>query len=376
MSEFMTEIVDEYTGDNPPSLDHVETTAIPENASAYVRRLRLKDPDEWEAVCNLYHQIGNGPGTNQWDMLTRCHAYVYFAIHHQSRQVQVWGSSCKQRWCPICARNKGIRLGSQTARWIRSLRQPKFITLTQQQRDEPLTDSIDRLYANFRKLRSRKDFRDKCKSGIWFSQVTYNTGTRSWHPHLHIIADMDFVRQAKLSTLWEDVTTDSKIVDIRRINDPVSSGRYVSRYAARPAKLSSVPADRRPELYHAYQGRRLCGAWGIPREANPLQEPKLDRSEYACIDSYDVIMSQAAKDELYARIVESWINNQPLTESEYNQLQLLKSTKPAKDDHPDPPPKQRELFTYNEFSRTYNIKKDNNDDGIAVNRNGTQSTEN
>lgn len=335
------------------SLEDIETSLIPESTSAFVRTLRHNSKGEWESVLGLYRRTGDGPGTAKWQNLNDCHTRMYFAVEAETGKVSVWGSGCKQRWCPICATIRARGIAFRAVNWLRTLREPKFLTLTLQHSGRPLNLQIDKLYHAFSRLRSRVWWKRSVRQGIWFSQVTYNPETETWHPHLHCVIDMAFVRQAKISESWLTVTGDSKVVDIRRVRDSHSLSRYVSRYVSRPQLLSALPQRKQPELYSAYHGRRLCGYFGAANQTNPLADEKVDRTRYLVLGTYDEVIAMSRVESRYREVVESWLFDQSLPQDTQDFIRCPVPHEPTQDLNKHPPYRQLMLFFHNPCTRCF-----------------------
>jgi hypothetical protein len=339
---------------NPgPSLEEIETNPIPDSSSAFVRVLRKQSRGEWEAVCDLYRRTADGPGTTKWESLVNCHSHMYFAVEKETGKVSVWGSGCKQRWCPVCSAIRARGVAYRAVNWLRTLREPKFLTLTLQHSARPLNLQIDTLYHAFSRLRSRVWWKRSVRQGVWFSQVTYNPETATWHPHLHCVIDMSFIRQSKISESWLSVTGDSKVVDIRRVRDDRSLSRYVSRYVSRPQLLSALPRERQPELYYAYHGRRLCGFFGQANQTNPLRAEKVDRTRYLILGTYNEVIAMSQLESSYREVVESWLFDRSLSQDTLNFIYCPVPRQPGADLNKHPPWHQLMLFFHNPYARCF-----------------------
>jgi hypothetical protein len=178
------------------------------------------------------------------------------------KQYRISGSFCHDRFCTPCANTRSMRIKEALLRQMPT-RGVSFITLTLQGKDQSLTDLVDRLFRHFRALRTHPFWSESVRGGAAFIEIKWSDRGRRWHPHLHIIADADFMDQGKLSEVWRGISKDSYIVDIRRVRDPEVTGRYVTKYASKPLNptfLSSPPLL--DEAIKALAGRRLCLCFG------------------------------------------------------------------------------------------------------------------
>lgn len=191
-------------------------------------------------------------GSQSW-LEQSCTAIDRFRVRH---------NHCNDRLCTPCSNQRSLRLRDALLQQIG--RTPcSFITLTLCGKGEPLTDLIDRLYRSFKALRQLERWTDKVRGGAAFLELKWSDKAARWHPHLHIIADADFLPQGELSEMWRAITRDSYIVDVRRVRQPEVTGAYVTKYASKPLNMSFC---RTPELLdeamRVLKGRRLCLCFG------------------------------------------------------------------------------------------------------------------
>lgn len=177
-------------------------------------------------------------------------------------EYRIKASCCHDRLCTPCAAVRSWKL-QLALRHLMTGKRMSFITLTLAGKDEGLAAKIDRLYKGFRALRLHPLWADKVKGGAAFLEVKYSDKAHRWHPHLHIMADADYIDQGELSTVWRTITRDSYIVDIRRVKDEKQAAVYVTKYASKPLNSSFFSSSTLlDEAVVALKGRRLCFAFG------------------------------------------------------------------------------------------------------------------
>jgi hypothetical protein len=186
---------------------------------------------------------------------------------------RVRSTTCNDRWCLPCQRQRSNTIATALAKHV-SPKDTRFITLTIRSSDEPLRSQVKRLFRVFRILRKMPVWRTTQTGGAMFVEVSRNTETGLWHPHLHVIAQGRFVPQEELSKAWCAATGDSHIVDIRWVRNAEHAIRYVSKYASSGVSQSVMtdPAAL-AEAMRALKGTRLCttfGTWrGTPLRGTP-----------------------------------------------------------------------------------------------------------
>lgn len=171
-------------------------------------------------------------------------------------------SFCHDRLCTPCANERSFRMRDALMTAMGD-RPHSFITLTLCGKGEKLTDLIDRLYKSFTALRRHPTWESKVRGGGAFLEIKWSDKAQRWHPHLHIIADADYIEVGDLCAAWKSITKDSFIVDIRRVREKSGQARYVTKYASKPLNTSfSTSPKLLDEAVTALHRRRLCLTFG------------------------------------------------------------------------------------------------------------------
>lgn len=182
----------------------------------------------------------------------------------QPDRLRVSANYCHDRWCTPCARTKA-RIVAGNLRALIGDHPHRFITLTLRATSAPLCERVSTLYAAFRRLRRSPLWRRCIRGGAAFCEPCWSQHSQSWHVHLHIIADGQYIPQADLSDTWLVATGDSYIVDVRLIRGHDQTVDYVTKYACKPLTSETVrDRDRLQEAMIALRSRRLVlpfGTW-------------------------------------------------------------------------------------------------------------------
>lgn len=139
---------------------------------------------------------------------------------------------------------------------------PRFLTLTLKNSAEPLGEQLDRLFGAFRKLRATAFWRQHVAGGVYSCEVTHDKRGDTWHPHLHLIIDGSFMKQAAIADAWEEATGDSRVVWIEKVHDAARTAAYVAEYVNTPPDAFKWPAARFCEYALALHGRRVLHTFG------------------------------------------------------------------------------------------------------------------
>jgi hypothetical protein len=203
-----------------------------------------------------------------------CGDYLVFRHYFTVDQVRLHGATLcmKHLLCPLCAIRRGAKaLKSYLARWeCIQAENPSYraflVTLTVKNGDD-LAERMAHLQKSQRELwkrrqRGRGSVLDCVKGAVWSYEFKRGQGSKTWHPHLHMIAVGETAPDKfALSAEWREITGDSFIVDVRPISqaDPVSGFLEVFKYAV---KFSSQSPKDTWDCFLAFSGKRLLCSSG------------------------------------------------------------------------------------------------------------------
>lgn len=188
-------------------------------------------------------------------------------------------SSCKQRWCPVCAWRIQQERVSKYKAAITAMKWPMMLTLTQPNSADP--ESVIELRKSWAKMRRRTLIQRQIAGGVAAIEVTNNG--KGWHPHLHAIVDCHWLAlhtpapqrgddaetirekcngaRLELSALWAAVIKHPHaIVLAARIKDPAAAA-YALKYCTKAAELLECK-ERIAPLIRVLAKTRLVSAFG------------------------------------------------------------------------------------------------------------------
>jgi len=324
-----------------------ETKSSNASDGTYRGRFMAGKESEYEATIETYQAMYGENSCPHIHAMEGCRTYASLRRDANSGDVMVFGDSCRERWCPMCAGQKAAYAKDQTEIYVKSLNAPRFLTLTLRHNESDLREQITFLQQSFAKLRNRAYWKRNVTGGIWFLQVKRGKNSGLWHPHLHILIDGNYMEQGRLSALWELVTFGSPVIDIRRIHSAEAAASYVARYTARPAALADMPLADRVEVIEALFRKRLCGTFGNGKSVT-LTPPKIESdAEYDYIGAYDDIVKRAETDDNAKQILIAYNTYQPLTEKAFEDFTGHPPGFISSFEKPTPKPKQLWLDFYN-----------------------------
>jgi plasmid rolling circle replication initiator protein Rep len=213
--------------------------------------------------------------------LEKCGSYLLFHHYLQQNEHRLTAADfCMQHLlCPLCAIRRGAKalqaylLRYEAIKASKSHLKPFLATLTVKD-GESLTERFSHLQKAVRALNKRRSGRNSGKStwcsalaGVGSYEIKRGEGSGLWHPHIHFVILCDPnnpVNQFKLSKEWEAITGDSKIVDVRPIDDSeerlVDGFQEVFKYAC---KFSTMEQKDLYDAWRLLKGTRLLTCFGL-----------------------------------------------------------------------------------------------------------------
>lgn len=177
-------------------------------------------------------------------------------------EVRVKARCCHDRWCRACGRIRRQRLARALSGLVGS-RKTLAVVLTPVSRDEPLGTSLTKLLSSFANLRRTDWWKENVTGGAWVFEVTFNTETGLWHPHLHTLVHSQWLDLKELSAAWHAATGDSHRVHVSLVHKTAAAIAEATKYVG---KITHRSWEHNPKLLaHAMRelnGRRLCSTFG------------------------------------------------------------------------------------------------------------------
>ncbi len=182
---------------------------------------------------------------------------------------------------------------------------------------------------------------------MWFFQIKKSKADGFWHPHLHVLISGRFLLHSELVTLWNDITGDSKIVDIRAVEDSEKSAKHIARYAVKPGNILEFSLDDACDMIAALKGRRLVGVFGTAKNVSLRPARDETSSEWESVGSWNFVVNLSKTNQRSQAILNAYFLHQPLDDG--NSLdEVERQVYDAYIAEERPPPKIDPTF----FSRT------------------------
>lgn len=143
--------------------------------------------DQRDQLCKRLRLEG---GEAEAEALEKCGEEVNLACRCCGNRVHA-KTHCDKRHCPLCAPFLADERVRKTERQVSMMQWPLAITLTVKNTTTMERAMFAHLLGGFRKVRQTTLWRQTVKGGFVACEIT-NRG-RGWHPHLHILADAEWL---------------------------------------------------------------------------------------------------------------------------------------------------------------------------------------
>ena len=194
--------------------------------------------------------------------LDNCCRYANYRWDDDQGTIFICQERCRSRLCPLCGRARARQLAHALTERIKVMNSPRMLTLTPKSNSLPLRDQIQNLTSNFARLRRRRAWSKHFSGGFYVIEITFNRHTERWHPHLHAIVDGTYWNQAELAELWEVITGDSKIVDIRIVHQRSRMVHYLTSYLTKSSNVTNIPDDEIVNWSNGLRSLRMVSTFG------------------------------------------------------------------------------------------------------------------
>ena len=208
---------------------------------------------------------------------------------------------CRDRLCPMCAWRRSYKVYSQLSQIIDFLNNKYsylFLTLTVPNvSSDELSDAIDNINKGFSLLFKKKRVKTAVKGFFKALEITYNSKTNTFHPHLHVVlavlpsyfTSRDYIKRSEWLQLWCESVNDFSItqVDIRKCygtsdDDFTSSVSEVAKYSVKSSDYLRLDdfaysVELVSVLHQVLKNRRLCSFGGVFKDVK--HRLSLDDSE-------------------------------------------------------------------------------------------------
>lgn len=193
---------------------------------------------------------------------------------------------CRVRLCPICQWRRSLKTFAQMSQVLDVASadgyQFIFLTLTVRNCDgSELSSELSHLLLSFNRLMKYKDVLTAVKGYYRGCEVTHNTLSDEYHPHLHVIlavrsgyfSGKTYLSQARWAELWQRALQVSytPIVDVRKCKGGSKAIAEACKYAVKPSDVINfddwdMTVETLRTLDKALENRRFIGLGGVLKD--------------------------------------------------------------------------------------------------------------
>ena len=245
-------------------------------------------------LADVYNSLGYD---KKYMSVKECGTFLEFCMCVETGEVALTGANfCRDRLCPMCAKRKSLKEFSNLSKVLDILNKNNqyrylFCTLTLKNCEyDELSKTLDTIKSGFTNFIKSHFFRGKNKQflGCFKSiEITINTTTREFHPHIHLLIAVDkyyfskynlfYIDNQKLKEEWQVCLGIDYLpmCDIRSVNNIKKATCEVSKYICKSSdylfydditKSSELVSILSDSLYN----RRFVAYIGIFNKAKKL----------------------------------------------------------------------------------------------------------
>lgn len=239
------------------------------------------------------------------DKIEGCGTYLQFVKTPDNKKSLKNANFCRERMCPMCQWRRSIKLAVQADKIYKALTDQGykhvFVTLTLRNcKGEELNETVDHLVKSVQRWRRHKDIDAVVRGAYRALEITYNSKTHTYHPHIHALLTVDgnyfdkdnenYITLDKLIATWKtaanlDYDPSVSIEAVRqKENQTITSAcAELCKYPAKTYEINSSRVLR--YIDGALRGRRLIQWSGVAQEVR--RQLELDDVEHGNLVNMD-----------------------------------------------------------------------------------------
>jgi len=191
----------------------------------------------------------------------QCGDFLSFMVNESKDKKLYKANFCRDRMCPACQQRRSRVVFHQVKAVCESIAVSspsfKYLLLTLTVPNVPisgLNDKMKQMVKAWFKLSRRALFKKSVKGWFRTMEITYNSKSKTYHPHFHILLCVpsgyfkkSYISHSRWLSLWQDVMNDDSItqIDVRKIkpNKNRVGVSALSSAAAEVGKYATKPSD-------------------------------------------------------------------------------------------------------------------------------------
>lgn len=140
--------------------------------------------------------------------VAECHrSFEHWVCPNRHEWAQTMGR-CNVRICPHCQRVRSLRLAARWEKHLGKCEGLRYVVFAERN-SEDLSEGLASLYRAWNRLRKSSLWKRYARGSVAVLEVTYNRDDRTWHPHLNVLFEGDYLPFEALNQEWNRATRGS-----------------------------------------------------------------------------------------------------------------------------------------------------------------------
>jgi hypothetical protein len=192
--------------------------------------------------------------------IARCHrTFRHWRCEHNHDWAEA-ENSCSSRVCPHCSRHRSLVLGARVEKFLKGRTDGLRYAVLSEANCTDLAMGILSLWQAWTRLRRWVEWKRMVKGCLVVLEVTRNRDDGTWHPHLNVLMDGEYIPVEQLRQMWVKATRgQGQIVHIQAAD--AGTVRELIKYVTKLSDLLGDPASL-DEFLTAIKGQRLMRTYG------------------------------------------------------------------------------------------------------------------
>ena len=194
---------------------------------------------------------------------------------------------CRERLCPTCQKRRSLKMYANVLKVVEYLKtNVRFLhlvlTVPNCEGGEILTKTVKEMFKSFGKFYNYKDVKNAFKGCLRCLEITYNSDTGMFHPHLHCLVAVNksyfnsryYLKYDTLKSLWAKACNSDKPyqISVGAIKGDIAKGvAEVCKYCVKPLEYGELEDTTAQYVLRTIglvlKGQRCIQKYGIIKEA-------------------------------------------------------------------------------------------------------------
>jgi hypothetical protein len=194
-------------------------------------------------------------------------------------------NSCFVRLCPHCSHRKVRLVSSRVKNFVVGKTNLKYVVFAERN-SVNLAEGIKSLYAAWDRLRRSVFWKSRVSGAIVVLEVTYSKKRKSWHPHLNVLFEGDYIPFEALRQRWEKATKgEGRTAHIQKADEgtilelikyTLKIAEYKNSDEGRVLELLFEQPEVLDEFLSVLHGMRVIRTYGTFRQMGDVEaEPEV-----------------------------------------------------------------------------------------------------